>query len=272
MISNLEKYKKDLVSLIKRGDSLILALSYEQDKSGFERAAKQRWGDKAAADTIKNLPNFQNGYQGWYSEAKAMIRQLLPDRVDDFARLYEKPKSRKTITYENYCIEDCLQGLNVTRTMGFSKEKVVGPDAAIPRIQQQVAIVKSAKARFESSLFDIRQLLQADLFDSEIDAANHLLKNKFTRAAGALGGVVLEKHLGEVCSSHKVVLQKKNPTISDFNEALKRAGVIDIAQWRFVQHLGDIRNQCDHGKTPDPTSEQVQDLLTGVAKVTKTII
>jgi hypothetical protein len=198
-----------------------------------------------------------------------LIRQLLPDRVDDFARHYEKPKSRKEITYENYTIEDCLQGLNVTR--GYQRDKVVGPDAALPRLEQQIAIVRASKARFESSLFDIRQLVQADIFDSEIEAANHLLKNKFARAAGALGGVVLEKHLGEVCTSHNVVLRKKDPTISDLNDALKAAGVIDIPQWRFVQHLGDIRNLCDHSKATEPTDEQVKDLLGGIAKVIKTI-
>jgi hypothetical protein len=268
MISNLEKYKKDLESLIKRGGSLGFALSYEQDEAGFAKQARDQLGDKAEA-FLKGLPSFRDTYQAWYSEAKALIRQLLPDRIEDFARLYEKPKSRKEITYENYSIEDCLQGLNVTR--GYLKEKVVGPEAAIRRIEQQVAFVHAAKARFESSLFDIRQLLQADLFDSEIDAASHLLKNKFARAAGALGGVVLEKHLGEVCSSHNVVLRKKDPTISDLNDALKGASVIDTAQWRFVQHLGDIRNLCDHSKTTEPTGEQVKDLLDGVAKVTKTI-
>lgn len=268
MISNLEKYKKDLESLAKRGDSLVLALSYEQDKPGFESALKKQLGDRTAA-YLKGLPKFGGDYQGWYSEAKALIRQLLPDRIEDFARLYEKPKSRKEITYENYSIEDALQGLTVTR--GYQKDKVVGPDAALPRIQQQVAIVEAAKARFESSLFDIRQLLQADLFDSEVDAASHLLKNKFARAAGALAGVVLEKHLGEVCTSHNVALRKKDPTISDLNDALKAVGAIDMAQWRFVQHLGDIRNLCDHSKTTEPTGEQVKDLLDGVAKATKTI-
>jgi hypothetical protein len=268
MISNLEKYKKDLESLIRRGNSLCFALSYEQDKSGFEKDAKRQLGDKAAA-FLKGLPSFKDAYQGWYSEAKALIRQLLPDRIEDFARLYEKPKSRKEINFENYSIEDCLQGLTITR--GFQKDKVVGPDAAQPRMQQQVAIVEAAKARFESSLFAIRQLLQADLFDSEIEAASHLLKNKFARAAGALAGVVLERHLGEVGSSHNVALQKKEPTISDLNDALKGASVIDTAQWRFVQHLGDLRNLCDHSKTAEPTGEQVQDLLDGVAKVTKTV-
>ena len=65
-----------------------------------------------------------------------------------------------------------LQGLNVTRTVsGCRKRQLSGPDAAIPHLRQQLSILKSVKARFESSLFDIRQLVQADLFDSEIDTA-----------------------------------------------------------------------------------------------------
>jgi hypothetical protein len=66
-------------------------------------------------------------------------------------------------------------------------------------------------------------------------------------------------------------LSKKEPTISDFNDGLRSAGVIDTAQWRFVQHLGDLRNLCDHSKSAEPTSEQVHDLIGGVAKIMKTI-
>ena len=35
--------------------------------------------------------------------------------------------------------------------------------------------------------------------------------------------------------------------------------------------LGDIRNLCDHGKTAEPTLDQVNDPVAGVTKVTKTI-
>lgn len=120
-------------------------------------------------------------------------------------------------------------------------------------------------------MFDIRQLVQADLFDSELEAAKELSKHKFTRAAGALAGVVLERHLAEVCEKHNVKIVKKAPCISDLNNALKEASIIDIPQWRFVQHLGDIRNLCDHDKTSEPTPEQVDDLVAGVMKVTKTM-
>lgn len=164
-------------------------------------------------------------------------------------------------------IEDCLQGLRVTRSRG---EKVVGPEAAIPQFQQQLAILQSAKARFESSLFDIRQLVQADLFDSELSAAEELAKKKFIRAAGAVAGVVLERHLSQVCNNHLVNVGKRNPTIANFNDALKAANVVDVPQWRFVQLLADIRNVCDHSKK-EPTATQVEELIAGTNKVLKTL-
>ena len=148
-------------------------------------------------------------YQCWYSEAKTLIKQLLPDRLTDFVRYYEKPKPRKDITPESYRIEDCLQGISLTN---FNNEKIVGPEAAIPNFRQQLAILKAVKARFKSSLFDIRQLVMADLFDSELDAAAALAKKKFLRGAGAMAGVVLEKHLRQVCSNHTVKISKRTPT------------------------------------------------------------
>lgn len=264
MISNLDKYKKDLEALITRGLGLYNALQYETSTDEFEAVLKKQFEAEEIRNIIESLPDFKGEYQGWYSEAKSLIGQLLPDRVEDFARLYEKPKQRKELNNENYSIEDALHGLSVRNSR-------IGPASAFTRMRQQAAILEGARARFESSLFDIRQLLQADLFDSELEAAAHLLKNKFTRAAGALAGVVLEKHLGEVCLKHNVSIKKKDPSISELNDALKNANVIEVPQWRFVQHLGDIRNLCDHSKKTEPTNQQVQDLIEGVAKIIKTV-
>ena len=98
-----------------------------------------------------------------------------------------------------------------------------------------MAILRSANSRFESSLFDIKQILQAHLFDSELDAARELSKNGFLRAAGAIAGVVLERHLGQVCANHQLVTRKKNPSISEWNDLLKNGGTVDVPAWRFIQ-------------------------------------
>lgn len=264
MQPTLEKYKKDLEKLVAKGDLLHLAMQHECFPDKVEEAL-----GKDAQEVIKKLPKFKAEYQAWYSEAKVLIKQLLPDRLADFARHYEKPKPRKDISYENYRIEDFLQGLNVTR--GWDKEKVVGPDAAIAHFRQQHAILNAVSARFESSLFDIRQLVQADLFDSELAAAQELLKNGFLRASGAVAGVVLEKHLLQVVENHGIPIRKKHPTINDFNDLLKQADVLDTPSWRQIQRLGDIRNLCDHSKDHEPTKEELQELIAGVEKFTKTL-
>lgn len=266
-ISNLDRYKNDLQSLIATGKQLQNAIQAEYDPDGFKSAATKKFGASKAAKFLATLPPFATTYQRWYSEAIVLIKQLLPDRLADFVQHYNRPKGRKNLTAESYRIEDYCQGLAVR----FGHEKVVGPDAAIPHLRQQLAILEAVGARFESSLFDIRQLAMADLFDSELDAARELARKKFLRAAGVVAGVVLEKHLRQVCSNHHVKITKRRPTIGDLNDLLKDANSIDVPEWRLVQHLGDIRNKCGHDRQEEPTAAQVGDLIDGVDKMLKTL-
>lgn len=267
-ISNLDRYERDLDSLIIQGERLVLSMQRSVNKQELEAFVRKGLKD-GAEELLKSLPNFNEGYQAWYSEALALIRQLIPDRLADFRTHYDRPKvARKEITSANYVIEDFIQGLKVTRG---PENVVVEPGAAIPRFTAQVAILKSCKARFKSSLFDIRQLVQADVFDSELDAARALLKNGFIRAAGAMAGVVLEHHLQQVMDNHAVKIVKKNPTLGDLSQALKDASVMDTPEWRRLLHLSDLRNKCDHKKAADPTTEEVDDLISGVERIIKTL-
>ena len=266
-MKNLEKYKADLERLIDAGDLLLKIMQYECANERTKKAAMEKLGAEAR-DTLSDMPEFCDVYQAWYSEAMALVRQLLSNRLDDFSGYYEVPRGRKDITHESYRISDYVVGIGTTNIHG---EVVVGPKSAIPRFSQQLAIVKAVKKRFESSLFDIRQLVQADLFDSELEAAKALVNNGFLRSGGALAGVVMEKHLAQVCENHRVKVRKRKPTIGDYNDALKNSGAIDTPRWRSNQHLGDIRNLCDHHRDREPNSEEVTELVDGVTKVTKTV-
>ena len=274
MVSNIKKYKKDLKNLISFGEEILLSFQFEISPDSQKNFVTGDDGkkDKKRALFVKNLSSFNGGYQKWYSESLNLIVLLLPDRVDDFISLYKKPKTkRKDITHENYVIEDALIGLQVTRTVCGESEVIVDKSAAFPKFKQQLNILKSIEKRLESSLFDIKQLVQADLFDSELDSAKELIKNKFIRAAGVVAGVVLEKHLIQVFDNHKIKIMKTNPSISDLNDLLKNSSIVDTKDWRFIQHLGDIRNLCGHKKMKDPTKDDVEDLILGVDKITKTI-
>jgi hypothetical protein len=266
---DVEKYKSDIKDLVKRGNDLYFAMQYEQYGSKITDQLKAELKDDGKVNKlIKGLPSFLDKYQEWYSESLALLEQLLPSRVDDFVSYYKLQKSRKEINPESYNISDYLQGLSTS----FGGRLVADQKAAIPKFKQQLKIVESLEKRFVSTLFEIRSLVQFDLLDNELDSADYLLKNGFVRAAGAIVGVVLEEHLSTVCSAHELKFAKKELTIADYNDALKKASVIDVAVWRNIQYLGDIRNLCDHKKTVEPKSEQVEDLIIGARKVIKTVM
>jgi hypothetical protein len=265
-ISNLEKYRNDLDTLLTEASLVKSSLDLEAfGRSAYYEALVGSYTPEEAEAFVSKLKPFSSAYQRWYSEALPLVKQLLPDRSADFIRFYEKPKARKSIDFENYRIEDACQGLRITR----GSEVKTDQRAAIPLLSQQVAIVRAIKRRFESSLFDIKQLVRADLYDSELDTARDLLKAGFSRAAGAVAGVVLEGHLKQVCENHKLPI--KSGTISVLNDTLKAAASIDLPQSRHIQYLGDIRNKCGHKNATDPTASEVTDLIEGVEKVIKTI-
>lgn len=265
MSNNFVKYKKDLQSLEELGDQLLRDLHFRHQAA----TSKLSKDEEESRKKINGI--FETAYQEWYTEAAATIRQLIPDRHQEFTELYKGTRNRKTINIETYHIQDWLNGVS-SNLKKDSEEKHFNDLAAVTmRFNNQLQILKAAQRRFESSLFDILQLVQADLFDSELEAARELLKNGFIRAAGAISGVVLEKHLLQVSKNHSLAIRKEHPSISDLNDLLKSNGVLEIPTWRGIQRLGDLRNLCDHNKHREPTKEEVEELINGVERISKTI-
>jgi hypothetical protein len=264
MSTNLDRYKKDLESLVALGKKMQLDLNGRH----LIETGKVKPEPKKLLEELNGT--FEREYQGWYTQAAALIRQLIPDRLAEFQELYKGDGKRKATTVQTYHIQDWLNG--VRSGTSYTGEKYYDDFAIITmRFGTQLAILQAVRTRFESSLHDIRQLVQADLFDSELDASRELLKSGFLRAAGAVAGVVLEKHLGQVAANHTVTTRKQHPAISDFNDLLKSSGVLDVPAWRNIQRLGDLRNLCDHNKHRDPTKDEIEELIDGVEKLTKTL-
>lgn len=263
-LSNINKYKDDLIALVKLGEKMDLDLMFRH----LVDQGKLNGDDEKSAKKLKGC--FEGDYQRWYTESCAVIKQLIPDRFVEFEQLYKGEGRRKGINVHTYTIQDWHNGIR-SGTNAYG-EKVFDDFAGVAmKFKTQLTILQSVQSRFESTLFDIRQLVQADLFDSELDAARELLKHKFVRGAGAIAGVVLEKHLAQVAANHSITTRKKTPSISDFNNLLKSGGVLDTPSWRQIQRLGDIRNLCDHNKDREPTIEETKELISGVEKFTKTL-
>lgn len=121
---------------------LHTAMQFDCYGDAFFEGARKQLGEEKVDKYIKSLPSFKTKYQGWYSEAQALVKQVLPDRLTDFQSYYEYPRVRKDTSFQNYMIKDYLQGLRITR--GWEKEVVVDGSGAIPEFVQQLNIVKPA--------------------------------------------------------------------------------------------------------------------------------
>ncbi len=245
-----EKFESELKALVKTGLAMSLA---------FEKAKTREVLGK---------------YQAWYTRALATVRNLLPDRLEEIVWLYQPDRKReKEMSALSYGIADFLVGVRVQQlnALGIYEEVFKHETVVAAKLLQQVEILGSAVNRLDDILANIRGVLQAELFDTEIDASRELLRAGHLRASGAVAGVVLERHLSNVARSHSVTVRKKDSTISEWNQALKSAGLIDIPVWRYVQHLGDLRNVCCHDKKREPTAGEVQGLIDGTDKLLKTL-
>ncbi|NRT71468.1 hypothetical protein [Clostridium beijerinckii] len=229
---------------------------YGQIKKEIEELIRS--GEELYDFIEKGNVKFNLNYQQWYSKSLEVIRQLVPNRLEDFKFFYRNEKGR----HQSYPEKDIND---------FLSEEGIPHQFISVKVYQQINILKSAYERLDSVLYEIKNIVQADIFDSEIESARYLFKLGFLRAAGAICGVIIEKHFETVCSDHNLKISKKEPTISDYNDSLKKSEIIKTEMWRFVQRMGDLRNLCDHNKKEEPTKENVIDLIDGTDKIIKSI-
>ena len=230
----------------------LLDLSAE----GYELAGK--FNDGGAED-------FHGSYQIWYSKAVKAVAGLAPDRYLEFKGYYEIDPKRKSFGYSTYVIQDFMKGVSPGAWDADDTKSRV-----LTCFFNQITILSSLESRIDSVISNIESELYAELQDGELVIAKQLAKIS-PRAAGALMGVVIEGHLQKVANAHAIKIAKKHPTIADLNEPLKAAGVIDIAGWRKISFLADLRNLCSHKKDVEPTKEQAEELIQGAEWLTKNI-
>lgn len=263
-----DQIKTELKKLSNQGVNLFNAMQVAQ----FPESMEHHFTHVLKKDYqafVKTLPNFIQVYQSWYSASQAVIRQFLPGRLNDFIALYEQPKGRKEIRTDNYVIEDYLK--NIVITAGFDKKVVASPPDAIPVFQQQVNILNSVLERQDNILYQIQQVIQATLLDQELQTARQLAKSQFLRSSGAICGIILEKHLEQICNKHLIKAPKKSMFIKDYNDLLKTHEVYSFETWRYIQYLNDLWMLACKNKKEMPNTQEACDLIDGTEKIIKTV-
>ena len=125
------------------------------------------------------------------------------------------------------------------------------------------AVFLAAKEDFEGGyLSSIRMLIQAEVFDSELEQANELLSSGYSAAAAVIAGVVLETALRELCDKEGI----SHGNLNKMNTDLAKAGIYNKLMQKRLTALADVRNSAAHGKSGEFTGQDVTDMIRDVSQ------
>lgn len=254
-----EKVREEIKKLIAKGTMILYLGALKSGNQEFEEVSA-----KGLEDFEKSFGNFKKQYQVWYPRAYRCVRIFAPERLEEFEQYYTGNKKMKNLSYLDAGITHYLQGIVTTRTYG---DDVDYYGRFTSGMETQINILQGIDENLDDTLFNIESEIHFGIFRSEIDIAKELNKSKQLRAAGAIAGVVIEEHLKLTCHNRDVKFRKKNPSISDYNEALKKDKVIDTVTWRLITRCADIRNYCVHSKERGPKPDEVDDIIRGAEKI-----
>jgi len=130
----------------------------------------------------------------------------------------------------------------------------------------------SAKDDFEGGyLFNLRNLVHADVFANELEQAEYFLNEGYKVPAAVVAGTVLESTLRELCASHGVVILDNNQQdvtrtakLDRMNSELTKANVYNGTRQKQITAWAAIRNNAAHGKPDDFEDAQVRDMISGI--------
>lgn len=130
-------------------------------------------------------------------------------------------------------------------------------------LQNLKAVFLAAREDFEGGyLSSVRTLVQAEVFDSELEQAEELLKGGYVTAAAVIAGVVLETALRELCDRSSIAYGK----LDKMNADLAKAGIYNKLVQKRITALADIRNSAAHGKPEEFTEQDVSAMLQDVGR------
>jgi hypothetical protein len=134
-------------------------------------------------------------------EAKKRFEQELytspREQVDREALLNWKVKAKSLL------IKTC--GADSVEVAEFVEAETGTFSTSLSNLRRMVAVFSAAKENYEGGyLASTKTLVQAQMFASELEQANELLRGNFIRAAAVIAGAVLETTLRELCDRRSI--------------------------------------------------------------------
>lgn len=130
-------------------------------------------------------------------------------------------------------------------------------------LQRVKAIFLAAKEDYEGGYLNtVRNLVQAEVFGSELEQAGELLSAGYASAAAVIAGVVLETNVRNLCTDHDI----EHGKLDKMNADLTKAGVYNSIQQKRITAMAGIRNAAAHGDTEKFNAGDVKGMIDDVER------
>lgn len=125
------------------------------------------------------------------------------------------------------------------------------------------AVFMAAREDFEGGyLISVRNLVQAELAESELEQARELLQSGYVSAAAVVAGVVLETTLRTLCDRHAISHGK----LDKMNTELAKAGQYNALVQKRITAIAAVRNSAAHGKANDFQRADVESMINEIER------
>jgi hypothetical protein len=127
-------------------------------------------------------------------------------------------------------------------------------------------VLKAAKDDYlNGQLFDLRTLVEAEVFDDLLEQASHLLDLGYYGPAAVVAGCVLEDGLRKLCDRMSIELPPK-PKLDWMNSELAKANAYNKLVQKRITMLADVRNKAAHGEWAEFSCVDVEEMVDGVRR------
>lgn len=161
---------------------------------------------------------------------------------------------------ENLIVSVCGENSTYFETFTEAK-KIIGFETNQSVFNRLKSIFTAIKEDYENGyLVSYKSLIQAELFDSELEQAKGLLTSGYTTAAAVIAGTVLETSLRELCERSSI----PNGKLDKMNADLAKHGVYNSIQQKTITAMAGIRNSAAHGKVDEFSKDDVTNMISNI--------
>jgi len=199
-----------------------------------------------------------------FQELENEIAEIISNthRSGDSEYIKEEDFIEWKVKAKNLLVKSC--GENSEHYKEFlknEKRSAYGTNLGIAK--RLMPVFKAAKSDFDGGyLSSVRVLVQAEIFESELEQAEELLKSGYKTASAVIAGIVLETGLRELCDTNAIGHGK----LDKMNADLAKAGIYGKLEQKRITTLANIRNSAAHGNPDEFTSDDVNDMIRDVER------